>query len=64
MEQIPHVFNPDELDLLLCALVRYTSELRSRTSLMERFASPEHLASHRAKIATAEALLERLKEAE
>lgn len=54
------LFTPEELDLLLCALLRYLTELRSRSRLMERFASPEHLEKHRAKIALGERLLEDL----
>jgi hypothetical protein len=59
MEHLPFSF--DEIDLLVCALMRYQTELRSRTPLMERFATPEHLATHQAKIALGEALLERFK---
>jgi hypothetical protein len=61
MEKLPYSFSHDEIDLLVCALLRYDSELRSRSSLMERFASPEQLNNHRAKIARSEALLERFK---
>jgi hypothetical protein len=61
MEKSPYSFSHDEIDLLVCALLRYDSELRSRSSLMERFASPEQLSNHRAKIARSEALLERFK---
>ena len=60
-ESIMKLFNQEEIDLLVCALLRYDSELRSRTSLVERFASTEQLSNHRAKIARSEALLERFK---
>ena len=56
---LPYSFSHDEVDLLVCALLRYQTDLRTRTPLMERFANPEHLASHQAKIALGEALLER-----
>jgi uncharacterized protein YceH (UPF0502 family) len=59
METLPYSFSHEEVDLLVCALLRYQTELRTRTQLMERFATPEHLASHQAKIALGEALLER-----
>jgi hypothetical protein len=59
METLPYSFSHDEIDLLVCALLRYQSDLRTRTPLMERFATPEHLANHQAKIARGEALLER-----
>jgi hypothetical protein len=58
---LPYSFNHEEVDLLVCALLRYQTDLRSRSALMERFANPEHLASHQAKIALGEALLERFK---
>jgi hypothetical protein len=54
------VFTPEELDLLLCALFRYQTELRSRTPLMQRFATNEHLAKHLAKVALGEKLLQDL----
>jgi hypothetical protein len=59
MEHLPYTFSHEEIDLVVCALLRYQTDLRTRTPLMERFASPEHLASHQAKIAMGEALLER-----
>lgn len=52
------LFTAPEIDLILCALLRYSTELRSRSRLMERFASAEHLEKHRAKIALGEKLLE------
>ena len=61
METLPYSFNHQEVDLLVCALLRYQTDLRTRTLLMERFANPEHLASHQAKIALGEQLLERFK---
>jgi hypothetical protein len=55
------VFTPEELDYVCCALIKYQTDLRFRTELMERFATPEylaeHLARHRAKIALGEKLL-------
>jgi hypothetical protein len=51
------LFTPAERDYILCALIKYGSELRSRTHLMERFASPEHLQNHRAKILLGEKIL-------
>ena len=51
------VFTPEELDYVCCALIKYQTDLRVRTKLMERFANPEHLANHRAKIALGEKLL-------
>jgi hypothetical protein len=51
------VFTPEELDYVIGALIRHQSCLRSRTHLMERFATAEHLANHRAKIALGEKLL-------
>jgi hypothetical protein len=51
------VFSAEELDYVCCALIKYQTELRTRTKLMERFAAPEHLANHRAKIALGEKLL-------
>ena len=51
------LFTPAERDCLLCALFKYVAELRSRTHLMERFASREHLQNHCAKILVAEKLL-------
>lgn len=53
-------FSAEELDLVVCALVRYCSELRHRTSLLERFGTWQHLEKHRAKIALGEKLLEKL----
>jgi hypothetical protein len=61
METLPYSFSHDEIDLLVCAVLRYQTDLRSRTPLMEQYASPEHLANHQAKIALGEALLERFK---
>jgi hypothetical protein len=61
METLPYSFSHEEIDLLVCALLRYQTDLRSRTPLMERFATPEHLASHQAKIALGETLLEQFK---
>lgn len=54
------LFTPEELDFVICALLRYQTDLRARTKLMERFAAPEHLANHQAKIALGEQLLEDL----
>jgi hypothetical protein len=54
------VFTPEELDYVICALIRHQTELRSRTHLMERFATPEHLAKYLAKLALGEKLLEDL----
>jgi hypothetical protein len=51
------VFTPEELDYVICALIRHQSELRSRAHPMERFASPEHLAKYLARIALGEKLL-------
>jgi hypothetical protein len=51
------VFTRAELDYVCCALIKYQTDLRARTKLMERFATPEHLANHRAKIALGEKLL-------
>jgi hypothetical protein len=51
------VFTPEELDYVCCALIRYQSDLRARTKLVERFANPEHLANHHAKIVLGEKLL-------
>ena len=51
------VFTAEELDYVICALIRHQTELRSRTHLMERFATSEHLARYRAKIALGEKLL-------
>lgn len=51
-------FSPQELDLIGCALIRYLSELRARSRLMERFGAPQHMEKHRAKIALGEKLLE------
>jgi hypothetical protein len=51
------VFTPEELDHVCCALIKYQTDLRARTKLMERFAAPEHLANHRAKIELGEKLL-------
>jgi hypothetical protein len=59
MEHLPYSFSHDEVDLLVCALLRYQTDLRSRSALMEKYADPEHLASHQAKIALGEALLDR-----
>ena len=59
MEHLPYTFSHDEVDLLVCALLRYQTDLRSRSPLMEKYASPEHLANHQAKIALGEALMER-----
>jgi ribosomal protein L29 len=53
-------FTPEELDYVLCALLKYQAELRGRTSLMQRFANPQHMENHRAKIALGERLLEDL----
>jgi hypothetical protein len=61
MEHLPYTFSHQEVDLLVCALLRHQTDLRARTPLMERFASPEHLASHQAKIVLGETLLERFK---
>jgi hypothetical protein len=61
METLPYSFSHDEIDLLVCALLKYQTELRIRSPLMEKYAAPEHLASHMAKIAQGEALLERFK---
>lgn len=54
------LFTPEELDLIVCALLRYSAELRSRSRLIERFADPKHVQSHKAKIALTERLLEDL----
>jgi hypothetical protein len=54
------VFTPEELDYVCCALIKYQTDLRARTKLMERFATPEHLANHQAKIALGEKLLDDL----
>jgi hypothetical protein len=54
------VFTCEELDHICCALIKYQTDLRARTKLMERFANPEHLANHRAKIELGEKLLEDL----
>jgi hypothetical protein len=51
------VFSAEELDYVCCALIKYQTDLRARTKLMERFATPEHLANHQAKIALGEKLL-------
>jgi hypothetical protein len=51
------LLTPEELDHVCCALIKYQTDLRARTKLMERFAAPEHLANHRAKIALGEKLL-------
>jgi hypothetical protein len=56
------LFTPEELDHVCCALIKYQTDLRARTKLMERFANPEHLANHRAKIALGEKLLSDLSE--
>jgi hypothetical protein len=61
MEHLPYSFSHDEVDLLVCALLRYQTDLRSRTPLMEKYAAPEHLANHFSKIALGEALLEQFK---
>jgi hypothetical protein len=54
------LLTPEELHHVCCALIKYQTDLRARTKLMERFANPEHLANHRAKIALGEKLLEDL----
>jgi hypothetical protein len=58
---LPYSFSHDEVDLLVCALLRYQTDLRSRTPLMEKYAASEHLANHLSKIALGEALLEQFK---
>jgi hypothetical protein len=54
------LFTAAELDLILCALIRQQTELRARVSIMEKYASAEHLANHRAKLVLGERLLEDL----
>jgi len=53
-------FSEAQLDYLICAIINQQTEFRSRTAIMERFASPAHLANHRAKIALGEQLLKEL----
>jgi hypothetical protein len=47
----------ESLDLITCALIRQQTELRSRLPIMQKFASPQHLANHEAKITLGEKLL-------
>lgn len=54
------LFTAEELDLMICALIRHQSEMRSRLPIMEKYASPEHLANHQARIAVGESLLKDL----
>jgi hypothetical protein len=54
------LFTPEELDLVLCALVRQQTDFRSRLPIMEKYAGPEHLANHRRRLELGERLLEDL----
>ena len=51
------LFTPAEIDYILCALISYEADLRSRTGLMERFAAREHLENHCGKIMLGEKIL-------
>jgi hypothetical protein len=53
-------FTAEELDVLICALIRQQSELRARLPIMEKYAGPEHLANHKTRIAVGEQLLKDL----
>lgn len=55
-----NTFTNEETDIIVCALLKYVAELRSRSHLLDRFASPEHLQNHRAKISLGERLLNQL----
>lgn len=55
------VFTTEELDVLICALIRQQTEFRGRLPTMEKYASPEHLANHLARLAVGERLLKDLK---
>jgi hypothetical protein len=54
------LFTPEEIDVILCSLIRQQSEMRSRLPIMEKYARPEHLANHKARIAVGEGLLKDL----
>lgn len=54
-------FTEAELDYLVCALIRYQSELRTKTKIMEAHASADHLANHRARLLVGTRLLDALK---
>lgn len=54
------LFTPEELDVVICALIRYQTEARSRLPIMEKYASPQHLANHLQRFATVEKLLKDL----
>jgi hypothetical protein len=54
------LFTPAELDLIICALVRQQTDLRSRLPIMEKYASAEHLVNHRRRLELGERLLEDL----
>jgi hypothetical protein len=56
------LFTGPELDYLVCALIRYQSELRAKTNIMEAHAGAEHLANHRARLKMGERLLEEFNE--
>jgi hypothetical protein len=51
------LFTAAEVDYIICALIKYQTELRGRTHLMERFADREHLERHAAKILLGEKIL-------
>ncbi len=57
-------FSAVEIDYMMCAVIRQQTELGSRTHIMRRFARPEHLASHEARIELGEVLLQKLTELE
>jgi hypothetical protein len=61
-KELKNLLEPAELDYLVCALIRYQSELRTRTNIMEAYAAPGHLANHRAKLSVGEKLLEEFDE--
>ena len=54
------LFTAEELDVIICALIRYQTELRARLPIMEKYAGPEHLESHKERIAISEELLKDL----
>lgn len=58
------LFNEQELDYLICAVIARQTEFEGRMSMMKRYASPEHLANHEAKIELGEVIMQKLTELE
>lgn len=51
------LFTPEELDVVVCALISQQSEFRKLLPIMEKYANPKHLANHLERIAIGEKLL-------